>query len=52
MTDMGVIAASFGAFRSDAASLFVRRWKVAPSFVTRIRGILLVWVTRAWLALV
>ncbi len=47
-TSVGVISASFGAFRSDAAHAFQREWKVAPEQLDSIRCALFVAASRSW----
>jgi hypothetical protein len=44
----GVIAATFGAFRADAAHAFQRTWRVEPEQLDRIRCVLLVAASRTW----
>ena len=49
--DTGVDAAVIGAFRREAGIEFCKRWRVAPSLINSVRGILIVWTTRAFCAL-
>ena len=44
----GVIAASFGAFRADAAHAFQRNWEVEPEQMDQIRCVLFVAASRSW----
>jgi hypothetical protein len=44
----GVVAASFGAFRADAAHTFQREWEVEPELLDRIRCVLFVAASRTW----
>jgi hypothetical protein len=47
-TSGGVIAASFGAFRADAAHAFLRDWKVEPEQLDQLRCTLFVNASRSW----
>ena len=44
----GVVAASFGAFRADAAHAFQRAWQVEPELLDHIRCVLFVAASRTW----
>ena len=44
----GVIAASFGAFRADAAHAFQHNWKVEPEQLDHVRCALFVAASRSW----